>query len=443
MTLRRTDRDGRFDHALPLSVPTANKEVQSLCALADSSLLVAGVGDRHWICKLTEQGEIDPAYGTGGVAFPGPGIPSGSIEIVGVRPGGTTAVLFEAGVGLLDTNGALDTTWGPPDDTGQGLDGLVPLRAFRHLIDDAPTVHSTATPFLDADGSILCVVSSGRQTTAEPTVRLGLRRIKSDGYYDPDFGLGLPSVRQPDPGQHITVGGPSAARTKDSYGHVTPVGCAWLGGCSTWSRTARRACRRSHGRWVHRAEEERARRHPLTAQGLIDYAWATAGRQEAGWRPNQLDYRPAGVLLLPAKERLFGAPETTRRPGADRLRDRRSYRYESRPGTGGIQNTVPVIRRPEPAYFRVTHPDGIDPGPPEYLQIQEFEAAILAARVLPPASPSEGHRLRFVCADCRTQPPPKGGLLMSNFGGVGQFAIGYLQRLEVFAPSAGPSEPNR
>ena len=90
----------------------------------------------------------------------------------------------------------------------------------------------------------------------------------------------------------------------------------------------------------------------------------------------------------------------------------------------------------------MTHPDGIDPNPPEYLQIQEFEAAILAAHVLPPASPSEGHRLRFVCADRRTQPPPKGGLLMSNFGGVGQFAIGHLQRLEVFAPSAGPSEPN-
>ena len=106
---------------------------------------------------------------------------------------------------------------------------------------------------------------------------------------------------------------------------------------------------------------------------------------------------------------LRSASAPPRPPGDPELivRDRRSYRYRAvrdwrHPEHG------PCLRRPEPAYFRVTHPDGIDPGPPEYLQIQEFEAAILAARP-PPASPSEGHRLRFVCADCRTQPPPKAG----------------------------------
>ena len=118
-----------------------------------------------------------------------------------------------------------------------------------------------------------------------------------------------------------------------------------------------------------------------TAQGLIDYAWATAGRQEARWRPNQLDYRPAGVLLLPAKERLFRRPRDHRRPGADRLRDRRSYRYRAVPGLEASRTRSLSYGGPSPC-FRVTHPDGIDPGPPEYLQIQEFEAAILAARVL-------------------------------------------------------------
>ena len=190
MNLRRTDSNGRFDRVLPLTVPITNKLIQSLYALDDSSLLVAGVGDKDWICKLTTQGDLHRAMGPR-VAFSGRGMPSGPLEIVGVRPGGTTAVWFEAGVGLLDTAGALDTTWGPPDDTGQGLDGLVPLKAFRHLIDDTPTVHSTATPFLDADGSILCVASSSRETTAEPAVRLGLRQIKADGYYDPGLGLGL------------------------------------------------------------------------------------------------------------------------------------------------------------------------------------------------------------------------------------------------------------
>ena len=446
MNLRRTDSNGRFDRVLPLTVPITNKLIQSLYALDDSSLLVAGVGDKDWICKLTTQGDLDPSYGTNGVAFPGRGMPSGSLEIVGVRPGGTTAVWFEAGVGLLDTAGALDTTWGPPDDTGQGLDGLVPLKAFRHLIDDTPTVHSTATPFLDADGSILCVASSSRETTAEPAVRLGLRRIKADGYYDPDFGLGLPSARQPDPGQHIRVGGPlGSTDPEDSYGHVTPVGCAWLGGLLYVV---------AHGEaGIPTAAMGRGFPVPTTgvlivtrwtAQGLIDYAWATGGRQEAGWRPNRLDYRPAGVLLLPPKERVFrrgarpaGDPELIVFGTAGRSVT------ESRPGTGGIVNTVTVTRRPEPAYFQVAHPDGIDPNPPEYLQMQEFQAAILAARILPPASLSEPHRLRVVCGDRRTQPPPKGGLLMSNFGGVGQFAIGHLKRLEVFAPPAGPSDPNR
>ena len=170
-------------------------------------------------------------------------------------------------------------------------------------------------------------------------MRLGLRRIKSDGDYDPDFGLGLPSARQPDPGQHITVGGPfGSTDPKDSYGHVTPVGCAWLGGMLyvvAHGEAGVPTGAMGAGFIVPKKSVLVVTR--WTAQGLIDYAWATAGRQEAGWRPNQLDYRPAGVLLLPPKERLFrrgprpaGDPELIVFGTAGRIVT------ESRPGTGGI-----------------------------------------------------------------------------------------------------------
>jgi hypothetical protein len=56
-------------------------------ALDDSGLLVAGVGDPDGICKLTAQGDLDPTFGAGGVAFPRRALPSGLIEILGDGPG--------------------------------------------------------------------------------------------------------------------------------------------------------------------------------------------------------------------------------------------------------------------------------------------------------------------------------------------------------------------
>jgi hypothetical protein len=101
---------------------------------------------------------------------------------------------------------------------------------------------------------------------------------------------------------------------------------------------------------------------------------------------------------------------------------------ETRPGRAPRT----VIRRPEPVHFRVTHPDGIAPRAPEYFQMQEFSARVLAGRIIRPASPSRPARLRVVCADPRGQPRPRNGLLKSNFGGVGQFTIQPTKAFTVF-----------
>ena len=57
-------------------------------------------------------------------------------------------------------------------------------------------VSSTATPFFDADGSIVVAVASRHQYN-DPHVRFGLRRIQPDGEYDTAFGLGVPSIAAP------------------------------------------------------------------------------------------------------------------------------------------------------------------------------------------------------------------------------------------------------
>ena len=90
---------------------------------------------------------------------------------------------------------------------------------------------------------------------------------------------------------------------------MTPVGCAWLGGMLyvvAHGEAGVPTGAMGAGFIVPKKSVLVVTR--WTAQGLIDYAWATAGRQEAGWRPNQVDYRPAGVLLLPLRSASFGAP---------------------------------------------------------------------------------------------------------------------------------------
>jgi hypothetical protein len=149
-----------------------------------------------------------------------------------------------------------------------------------------------------------------------------------------------------------------------------------------------------------------------TAEGLVDSSFGTRGQQEAGHQPDMLDYKPTGVLVLPAEQPMISA----RVPDGDR--ELIVFGTAGAPPTSG---RPPTPKRPEPAFWRVTHPEGIEPGQPQFCQMQEFEATMVAARILPAAGSGGRPRLRFVCADRRMQPGEE--THKSNFGGVGQFTI--------------------
>jgi hypothetical protein len=124
-----------------------------------------------------------------------------------------------------------------------------------------------------------------------------------------------------------------------------------------------------------------------TAQGRADRGFGTFGLQEAGHQPDMLDFKPAGVLVLPADEPMVA----TRVPDADR-----ELIVVGTAGAPPTSGRPPEPRRPEPAFWRVTHPEGIEAGQPQFCQMQEFEAMTVAARILP-AAESGG---RPACDSC-------------------------------------------
>jgi hypothetical protein len=409
MTLRRTDPEGRLNRAITLPAPIAGFE--SFFALDDSSVLVGSSAyTSAWVGKLTAAGDPDPSFGTNGFAIPGPG--TGPLQILGLRPDGKIAVVLEDKLGVLDpTSGALDTTYGTNDPNSPDpnpTDGLVIPWGITYPSQDRdkPLLVSSSFPFLDADGSVLLAIASRPQYKDDNPVELALRRITPSGMIDPGFGIGVPSLVRPTSDQFIRlaeVGGSGPLW----YWRVEPVGLAWIAGMlyvvaqgvtevAVGGAEVKQLGTLVVTRW--------------TAQGRVDSGFGNFKRQEAGHTPVMLDYKPAGVLVLPpvrAGVRHGGNPELIVF------------------GTAGGSPTAggpPIPRRPEPAFWRVSHPEGIAPGQPEFCQMQEFQAWMVAARILPPAEAGGRPRLRFVCADRRGQPDQR-TILQSNFGGVGQFTI--------------------
>ena len=298
--------------------------------------------------------------------------------------------------------------------------GLVEMRGFSHFI--ASDVNSFEVPFLDVDGSVLMAISFSRATAANTGVRLGLRRITPSGDYDSGFGLGTPGSNLPSSNQFISLDSPSSRMSgMESYGLVTPVGSGWMGGQLYVVANGEVGIPLD----AHPAEVLKSNVLVVSrwnAQGRIDQTFGHMGVQEGGFDPDRVDFQPSGVLVLPAEDRGHRVGASPAEPELIVFGTAARVETESHQVGGGTPFTVKVKRRAEPAFFRISHPGGVDPTPPQFLQMQEFKAEVVAGRILPGAPPSGRPRLRLVCADRRSQ-PFNNSLLMSNFGAIGQFAV--------------------
>jgi uncharacterized delta-60 repeat protein len=416
MTLRRADAQGRYERAIPLSTPgVVEPSVASLYALNDGSLLIGGQGSPAWIAKLSPTGTPDTTFGTGGLATPRPGV-QGAVRVLGVRPDGRIAITFEPwlistadpwAVALLEPNGSLDATYASAGSGFIGLSGLVVLPTA----DMPDPVRSTVSPFLDADGSVLCVLATVHQFDNDPPVQFGLRRITPAGVYDTTFGVGVPSVAPPGPGRQISFSAPTGATSRRAaYTSVAAAGCAWMGGKLDIVAAG------TAGGVLYPSNTSPAYNVLIVSRwnpdGTLDSTFQGRGFQEAGFDPERIEFTPVGVAPLSSTQLVVygqaGRAETHTH------------------SVGTTTYTVTVIRRPEPAIFSVLDPGGIDTtfgsDGAEVLPVQEFQANIVAARLLPSANPRAGARLRFVCTDTQTQPiAPKDPT--STFGGVGQFVL--------------------
>ena len=416
MTLRRANADGNYERAAPLATPGVTEPMLwSLQAPDDGSLLVGGLGSPGWIAKLSRSGAPDSAFGTSGLSVPRPGV-QGAVRVLGVRVDGRIAIQFESfqgipgdrfAIALLEADGSLDTTYAIAGSGFITLSGKVVLPTMAM----PDPVASTVAPFLDTDGSVLCALATNHQFLNDPFVQFGLRRITPTGEYDAVFGVGVPSLARPAPGRLISLTEPAGATgARDAYSQVSAVGCAWMGG-KLYVVAAGVA-----GGVFTQSEKTPAYRVLLVSRwnsdGTIDLTFGAGGFQEAGFDPERVEFAPVGVIPRSSSELLVYG---------------QAGRVESRSITvGATTYTSKVIRRREPAIFSVRHPGGIDTGfgrdDADVMPIQEFQADMLAARLLPALTGHGGERLRFVCTDTQNQPvAPKAAT--STFGGVGQFFL--------------------
>lgn len=406
--LRRADSAGRFERVVPVVPDTApDRSIVSLWALADGSVLVGGNGNPAWIEKLTPAGVPDTSFGVNGIAIPRPGM-GGSIQVLGTRTDGRIAIQFNPGagtastlasVGLLDSQGAVDTTY------AQANGNFLEVQSFTHL---GPTFRSSRQ-FLDADGSIICAASSDKPTSQSSFVQFALRRITPTGAYDANFGLGVPSVNPPATNRTIVFDFPAGGSSGvGSYSGMAAIGFSWMGGLLyVVAQGVAGGMLPNLGNRLPSYGVLVAMR--WNADGTKDTTF-DGGYQEAGFQPQQLDFRPTGVLPLSPTQLL--------------VYDEAGHAETVLSQIGTQINTNILVRRPEPAVFSVSHPGGIDMNfgqdGADWLPMQEFETRTLHARLFPWRRGTS--RVRFVCADFRFPPLPT-SRIQSNFGGIGEFIV--------------------
>lgn len=407
MNLRRTDAFGRFQQVVPITAPNvAAAEIKSLYALEDGSRLIGGVGSPAWLRKLTPAGDPDVNIGVQGVAIPQPAVP-GAIDILGARQDGRIAFSVYTDrlrFGLLQPDGSLDSTYAPAGG------GLVEALGFEHYIGSGASVSIRA--FLDADGSLLCALSTSHSKPDSPFVHFALRRITAGGVYDPNFGLDLQTVNPPASDKIMILANPQGGTSSlANYSQVQAQGFGWMGGklyLIAWGIAG--GVDQGYGPLPASSVLVATR---WNADGTKDTAFGYFGVQEAGYYPLRIGFAPRGVLPLGAT-RLIVYGEAGQTENLTFTNGETTY-------------TNTILRPPQPAIFSVTHPNGIDlsfgQDGAQFMRLQEFEAVVTAGRLL---VTRRSRRVRFVCADVRNY---RVGYynslskLMSNFGGIGQFTL--------------------
>ena len=180
--LVRYDPQGEVALTKPIDVPGATDErVGALAATADGGALVAGTAlvgtDRRvFLARLTAQGVLDPAFGTGGATLVDVGDLETGVRALAVQPDGKLLV-----AGTTDEQGAGGgfvarfTDAGAPD-AGFSTDGIARL--------GVPSAVASALA-LQPDGKVLV---AGAADLAAPDTDGLVARFRPGGVRDPGFG---------------------------------------------------------------------------------------------------------------------------------------------------------------------------------------------------------------------------------------------------------------
>jgi uncharacterized delta-60 repeat protein len=390
-TVHVTGPDGEARRTIEPSLGVTFPGITSMRWLDDGGHLISGAG---WLAKLSASGALDASFGTAGVVEPFGN--TGKVSIVDVRTDGRIAVRGVRynwlAVALLQPDGTLDTTYGDA-----GFADLWQVRDVR--------------AFPVGDGSLLCVASTGHTPGAGPPwVQIGLQRIEADGSYDTGFGWGPPAVFPPTSGS-ILLKASGGVSVDDEFAYIDPAGIVTLGGRPRQRQHYMVATGWIGGRLV-RDDFGVLQQLPIWPT-LVVTRWdangspdSTFGAQVAGYSPDRLSWTAVGVLAESSSSLLAFGMAATKDVALDAGRQ------------------VTVVRQPQPALFRVSHPGGIDfsfgHGGAAVMRMQEFGPAPALAGVL-----LANGRVRLAVADGMIWSygayPNSVSRLASSYGGLAQF----------------------
>ena len=383
--LRFVGPKGEIGSRVPLALPP-NSVITSIIRLSDGGLAIAGGGPEPWVLKTDSMGAPDPSFGTTGRSTPKPGAGFGSAAVLGVRSDGRIAL-------RVDTAGKSELTVLLP--TGQvdavfGTMGFVDVFGFTH----PGAGPGGADCFLASDDSFIVILSTEHEPAkyASPFVSVALRRVTAGGQYDPNFGLGLPSVTPPAAARLLRLLQPDGASGGDAeYSRIRPAGVGWAGGQLYVFATGFSGGRHA----VVAGVDVQLPIYPLLlvmrwkSDGSLDQTFAGRGWQEAGYNPDRKYWSAQGVIQEgPASFVLYGMAgeaETVTTSVA-----------------GGPPITSTIIRQPQPALFHVQHPAGLDLGfsgdGAATQRLQEVMLTPVAGALL------SARRVRLACVDLLSQP---------------------------------------